>query len=1385
MWIHELILCRMDKDQLVESTTKNTTTTTNDTETTTTTKKKKKKNRNVVVNDDDDDDDDEQEEEEEEEKLELAQGENWLKLRIITSSSILQTQEEEEDEEEDNEQDEEEEASLTHSQVSQRTTQDPPPPAATTTTATTNSKININRNRRPYLHTSILSIRNIGSMGNNNTGDYSERRRRRHQEDYSASPLQDCYICLDVVDNTSGGGGGGGGGCSLTYRNRNNQKTTNTTQQQQLQSQQSQQQEEDTTTTTLDTILTIKDMRWPSKANDDYCNHGIIIQDNNNDIDNKTEETTCIGIYRNHHDREDTNNNNSNSTTTSTINGWMCLKRRKLTILYPGDRICTDLQVVTLLRSSNKNNNRGSNGTPTTSTASSSSYGNVGTTTDQIKQYTLNGVILEYRPRYVPSTEYSQSQTQHTQATTATQQQQQQVVFSQLSMSQLSQTQEERYEQEEDWTTQQSIQQQQQQQNDEEQTIILHPSLDTQQQQQQGHNENNDDEHLVATSNDFPSDPSSANRQQHPKDDDDDDVDTTTAATIQNNTNDDEEEEEEEEDDDDDDDDEEQQQQDNDDHESVASNDSDRTAPMSQLPVKPSHPPTMVDGRTVSSFHVFSNNVNNNDNKTTLDDIPEQDEELNEEITNIPQQQQQQQQHVQPQKPLSRFDSKDGGTTKNESTDQEEVLLTQPNDDDDDDDDNNNNNKVDDDDVVDDDDDATELGDEEDNMETFPVDDGTSTARSKTNPTTSTKDIFNDNVTELPVSLLLSSSSSPQKLYTQPSQENVIVDTDDRPPPPSPPLPSTPIRVRGIETKATVTSPNLLLQQEEDDDDDDDNNNKVPNGRTVNNTSLPGIENIGLSTTEPLSQHEIQVATDSHREENKTTKPTITSNNENHQSIMLLGNNSNSIVKEELELTVTDTTTTDGQDPTSDKKKSPSKMSATDMRVKGMKNSDDTQDDDEDITDPEDDIQPNNIDGTNVITNTTKQAGNRSIIDPKSNAASQEENKDSNSNINDDEPSTPQNEESVVDTIHPMSLRRQRKSQRTRASKVQEEHTSPTQSSVHSTSTSTRRGKRKASSPQDERIVPNRKSRRTSTANTATTTTKETEVVRHETMLTNARHRYNQIFQSALDTGVVTIAVSSLSKSDVTILDYLVSKKSFMGGIKLKVSDDIETDTTVCVVPHVVSNNKRRDVRATIRSKKAMKAALLGIPIATPDWIKLCKKHGEIVLPESFIQTLPTKSDAIEVNGDANYGVTRLAAEWKIRPDTPQLPFSNTFVYLCGNFKMPRNDLIDLLEEGCASMLLTPNATSSKLMELMKDTTTETSSSSKPLVAIVCGDSRVSFTKSLEQDINTAAVDTTIDVVVVGWQWVLESITCGKAMPASLFPPVAKKELWELCLGHI
>jgi hypothetical protein len=121
-------------------------------------------------------------------------------------------------------------------------------------------------------------------------------------------------------------------------------------------------------------------------------------------------------------------------------------------------------------------------------------------------------------------------------------------------------------------------------------------------------------------------------------------------------------------------------------------------------------------------------------------------------------------------------------------------------------------------------------------------------------------------------------------------------------------------------------------------------------------------------------------------------------------------------------------------------------------------------------------------------------------------------------------------------------------------------------------------------------------------------------------------------------------------------------------------------------------------------------------------------------------------------------------------------------VYLCGNFKLSRDELTYLLTKGAATMLHTPLATSNQLKYLSKATAYERSMS---IVVIVCGNTRVTVNKSLEKDIKMAVeeISPPVNLMVVDELWVIETITCAKALPANLFQPSARKDLWNICMS--
>jgi hypothetical protein len=349
-------------------------------------------------------------------------------------------------------------------------------------------------------------------------------------------------------------------------------------------------------------------------------------------------------------------------------------------------------------------------------------------------------------------------------------------------------------------------------------------------------------------------------------------------------------------------------------------------------------------------------------------------------------------------------------------------------------------------------------------------------------------------------------------------------------------------------------------------------------------------------------------------------------------------------------------------------------------------------------------------------------------------------------------------------------------SARKRQRKASQTATTSNASSPNPSNSSTRRGKRKASSPQETSEMPlsARKSLRTKS-----TPPKSDADSNDDSKL--AKKRYTSRCQTAIDSGVVMVASSNLSTSDAAILESLISKKTLSGGAKLKLSEDVDSNTTLCVIPSN-GNKKPKGTIASIRSKKVLRSTLLGIPIVTPDWLKDCKKHGKLVRPEAFIQTIPTKVKELESNKEHNNGVLKLASAWARHPEQPELPFQNMSVYLCGNFKLSRDELTYLLTKGAATMLHTPLATSNQLKYLSKAPAYERSMS---IVVIVCGNTRVTVNKSLEKDIKMAVeeISPPVNLMVVDELWVIETITCAKALPANLFQPSARKDLWNICMS--
>jgi hypothetical protein len=225
--------------------------------------------------------------------------------------------------------------------------------------------------------------------------------------------------------------------------------------------------------------------------------------------------------------------------------------------------------------------------------------------------------------------------------------------------------------------------------------------------------------------------------------------------------------------------------------------------------------------------------------------------------------------------------------------------------------------------------------------------------------------------------------------------------------------------------------------------------------------------------------------------------------------------------------------------------------------------------------------------------------------------------------------------------------------------------------------------------------------------------------------------------------------------------------------VKLKLSDSFGKKTTLCIVP-MDDDNKKADGNLTprVRTLKAMRSALAGIPIVSPEWIQACGEQNAAVVP-TCARSLPTKTEAIHKSGDAHYGVAKLAALLGHAPKPQEaLPLHNMCVYLCGNFPQnKRTDIQRLSKEAGAKVLTCPSAVVAKL----------TKKPSHHPVVLVCHDSSTGtvIPSALEKEIKG---DPSSMVMVVNPNWVFDSVTCARAMPADAFEPAnpKAKELWRL-----
>ncbi|OEU15929.1 hypothetical protein FRACYDRAFT_240624 [Fragilariopsis cylindrus CCMP1102] len=284
-----------------------------------------------------------------------------------------------------------------------------------------------------------------------------------------------------------------------------------------------------------------------------------------------------------------------------------------------------------------------------------------------------------------------------------------------------------------------------------------------------------------------------------------------------------------------------------------------------------------------------------------------------------------------------------------------------------------------------------------------------------------------------------------------------------------------------------------------------------------------------------------------------------------------------------------------------------------------------------------------------------------------------------------------------------------------------------------------------------------------------------------------ADRRYKQRIQDAITSKSITIVASNLSDDDKAILKTLCTK-GFAGDLTIKTTETVTKKTTLCIVPAETDSSDDDNVRASVRTLKVMRSALAGIPIVTSDWLRLCEKENKVVQPKIIVRSLPTKDTVLLIVGDPDYGVAKLAASWSSQQaKAPVLPFQKTCVYLFGSYSPDkRKNIQDLLKEGGAKIVTTAKDVSAKLNGMAKLNEMQFFPYSGRFI-IVCGEAPGTLPKSLERDFKAALEGeqhwpSPRTVTVVDSQWVIESVTCAKPLPATSFEPAMIKDLWQLGL---
>jgi hypothetical protein len=191
---------------------------------------------------------------------------------------------------------------------------------------------------------------------------------------------------------------------------------------------------------------------------------------------------------------------------------------------------------------------------------------------------------------------------------------------------------------------------------------------------------------------------------------------------------------------------------------------------------------------------------------------------------------------------------------------------------------------------------------------------------------------------------------------------------------------------------------------------------------------------------------------------------------------------------------------------------------------------------------------------------------------------------------------------------------------------------------------------------------------------------------------------------------------------------------------------------------------------------KVMKASLIGIPIVSLAWVDACLDARQIVAPtaEMYARTLSAKSTVSSsplIANQCNFGVALLAAALDDASAKSHGLLNRFAVFLAGFSSQNESAFVSLLRcTGAVDVIVNKQTAVSKLKAMSKDET----------MIVLCGESsNVKLSDTMEREIRSLASK----VLVVGSQWLIDSVSCGFPVNPEFYPPQGGglvKELWKI-----